>query len=210
MRRVARVILVLLAIFLACILFPLLINLTSDSSRENAPARQVFSGDQDLADPTVKPTLRPSATVPPRRALELAEAIKEGLVKIEAIGQVLESLELILDSLSDEDLIVEVKPGTLFKPASASTQTMVVRAAQQVSLDAGGHAETQLDVACANMHLDGLTSADVFNIELDISLFDLIDLLELAEFSQEDFRLQQFSIWTITDNPSRNRYVGLG
>jgi hypothetical protein len=32
----------------------------------------------------------------------------------------------------------------------------------------------------------------------------------LPDFSKQSFRVQQFAIWTITDNPTRKGYVGLG
>ena len=31
----------------------------------------------------------------------------------------------------------------------------------------------------------------------------------MFSFGDETFRFQQFAIWTITDNPSRDEYVGL-
>ena len=98
----------------------------------------------------------------------------------------------------------------MFEPASASTQTMVVRTGELIPLKAGSSVTEELDVACAQMHLDGPGSSDSFSLKVDVSLSDLIDLLELADFSQEDFRVQQFAIWTITDNPGRIAYVGLG
>jgi hypothetical protein len=39
---------------------------------------------------------------------------------------------------------------------------------------------------------------------------DLLKLLGLSDFQDETFRVQQFAIWTITDNPARDGYVGLG
>jgi hypothetical protein len=39
---------------------------------------------------------------------------------------------------------------------------------------------------------------------------DLSKLLGVSEFRSASFRIQQFAIWTITDNPSRGGYVGLG
>jgi hypothetical protein len=38
---------------------------------------------------------------------------------------------------------------------------------------------------------------------------DLIRLLTEPSFSGQEFRVQQFAIWTITDNPGRYGYVGL-
>ena len=38
---------------------------------------------------------------------------------------------------------------------------------------------------------------------------DLIKLLNLTEFHEETFRVRQFAIWTITDNPERDGYIGI-
>jgi hypothetical protein len=32
----------------------------------------------------------------------------------------------------------------------------------------------------------------------------------LPEFYTETYRVQQFAIWTITDNPARGEYIGIG
>ena len=160
------------------------------------------------ADPTR--TLRPTATEIPIRTVELRQALKDGIATLEAIGDGLEALDMILDSLSDEDLRIEVQPGTLFHPGNAGTQSMVVRRGMLIDLPAGGHVEQELEVGCASMEKGTPSSDDSFSIDLDISLTDLVDLLELVEFLEEDFRVQQFAIWTITDNPSPTRYVGLG
>jgi hypothetical protein len=158
----------------------------------------------------LKPTVRPTQTEVPIRVVELKQAIKDGIAVFEAIGDGLEALDLILDSLSDEDVRIEVEPGTIFRPGNASTQSMVVRRRGWIDLPANGHAERELDVACANMHKGTPGSDDSFSIDFELSPGDLVDLLDLIEFHEENFRVQQFAIWTITDNPAPNRYVGLG
>jgi len=178
------------------------------------PAEKAQEVEQAAEPPTQAPaptrTPRPTATEIPIRTVELRQALKDGIATLEAIGDGLETMDMILDSLSDEDLRIEVQPGTIFNPANAGTQSMVVRRGALIDLPAGGHAERKLEVGCASMEKGTPSSDDSFSIDLDISLSDLVDLLELVEFLEEDFRVQQFAIWTITDNPSATRYVGLG
>ena len=50
---------------------------------------------------------------------------------------------------------------------------------------------------------------DTFSVLPDLAPQDLVALLELAEFAFEPVRVQQFSVWTITDNPARDGYVGI-
>jgi len=38
---------------------------------------------------------------------------------------------------------------------------------------------------------------------------DLVKLLYLPDFHEETSRVQQFAIWTITDNPERDGYMGI-
>jgi len=65
-------------------------------------------------------------------------------------------------------------------------------------------------VACANMRLGEPDEEDSFTVSLEGTPEDLVKLLNLIEFQIETFRIKQFAIWTITDNPTRNGYVGLG
>jgi hypothetical protein len=86
---------------------------------------------------------------------------------------------------------------------------MVVLEAQTVSLAANATAEITLDVACAEMHQDQPTGYDTFRVLDDRPQADLVRLLELPEFRDQTGRVQQFAVWTITNNPKRNGYVGL-
>jgi hypothetical protein len=60
------------------------------------------------------------------------------------------------------------------------------------------------------MELDAPDENDTFTISIVPAPEDLIKLLNLPDFHNETFRVQQFAIWTITDNPPRDGYVGLG
>ncbi len=67
-----------------------------------------------------------------------------------------------------------------------------------------------IQVACANMERGVPEESDGFTIRGAPVPEDLIKLLSLPGFLDETFRVQQFAIWTITDNPGRGEYVGLG
>jgi hypothetical protein len=60
------------------------------------------------------------------------------------------------------------------------------------------------------MELGVPEESDEFSISTAAVPQDLNKLLSLPGFLNEDFRVQQFGIWTITDNPPRGGYVGLG
>ncbi|MGZ8514041.1 MAG: hypothetical protein ACXWXA_03275 [Candidatus Limnocylindrales bacterium] len=87
---------------------------------------------------------------------------------------------------------------------------MVVIERQTVVLAAMEHKTITLDVACAAMHLDQPGSGDQFGFDASPTSPALLQLLQLADFADQTFRVRQFAIWTITDNPARDGYVALG
>lgn len=159
---------------------------------------------EPFADETAEPT--PS---PPPPAFELAAAVEDGKIKVTLRGESLQGLELTLESQIDTDIRVVVNPATMFVPRASGTQTMVVIQKEVVTLEAETTAEVELEVACAEMHDDTPTSKDGFRIASDRAPRDLVKLLRLPGFGDEEFRVKQFAIWTITDNPTRLGYVGL-
>jgi hypothetical protein len=60
------------------------------------------------------------------------------------------------------------------------------------------------------MELGVPEESDTFSVSTAPTSEDLVKLLSLPNFLEETFRVQQFAIWTITDNPTRAGYVGLG
>ena len=67
-----------------------------------------------------------------------------------------------------------------------------------------------LNTACASMELDAPSESDNLILSSEAAPDDLILLLDLPDFHEEEFRIRQFAIWTITDNPKRDEYVGIG
>jgi len=60
------------------------------------------------------------------------------------------------------------------------------------------------------MELDMPGESDTFLIRSVPATEDLAKLLNLPDFADETFRVQQFAVWTITDNPTRDGYIGIG
>jgi hypothetical protein len=141
--------------------------------------------------------------------VELRQALSEGLVSVAGTGDGLQSLDLELTSEVDFDLDVSIEVGTRLEPRARGTQLMVVLEAQTVSLAAEATVEVTLDVACAEMHQDQPTGDDTFRVLEDPPQADLVRLLEIPDFREQSGRVQQFAVWTITNNPRRNDYVGL-
>ncbi len=67
-----------------------------------------------------------------------------------------------------------------------------------------------IDAACANMELDAPEESNILALSTEVPPEDLVKLLYLPDFHEETSRVRQFAIWTITDNPERDGYMGIG
>lgn len=143
--------------------------------------------------------------------LGLVEAEEQGLVQAQITGRNLDWIDLVLESLAPDPLEITIEIGTLFQAQSSGTQDMVVIAEKSVFLEAIGSVEGVVaQVACANMRLRIPDEEDSFTISRDPVPEDLLKLLGLPEFQEAGGFLRQFAVWTITDNPPRDGYRGLG
>ncbi|MEW6718348.1 MAG: hypothetical protein AB1345_12725 [Chloroflexota bacterium] len=202
---------VVILLCLACYSLSLL-QAASPAGQATGTARAVLHMTMEVLDATMEAERAPTPTFPATpTTIELSEAETRGLIKVEITGDGLEWIRIILESLSDLPLEVTILKGTLFEAQSASTQDMVARGTQKALLWPRGDRQTlTVQVACANMERGVPSGMDQFTISRTPVSEDLIKLLNLDEFHEETFRVQQFAIWTITDNPTRNGYVGLG
>ena len=149
-------------------------------------------------------------SVVPPPPLELRSAVAAGKVVVSGRGINLQRLEITLASQVAQPLELVIEPATVFRPGAAATQPMTTLAAQVVTLAPMESKTLTLDVACASMHLDQPSSSDQFGLDTTPSSTALLALLKVPDFAGQTFRVRQFAIWTITDNPTRTGYVGLG
>jgi hypothetical protein len=166
-----------------------------------------------IAYPTDEWTFAPEPTVEPtaeRVRVTLAEALEDRLVKLTATGRNLEQLAIDLESLVEDALQVVIEPGTVFSPGAKSTQPMVVIDTVTIDLDPGDVISDLIDVACDSMRLDTPDSKDTFRLDAARSTTNLRKLVTAPSFVAATFRLKQFAIWTLTDNPTKTGFVGLG
>ncbi len=157
-------------------------------------------------EPTAPPTPEPT----PARAVELRRAVAAGEVAVSGSGRGLERLDIEVTSKTREPLRVVVNPGTVFDAGRSATQAMVVTAKEVIPLEPGATEEVTLEVACSEMAKDQPGSDDTFRLVKRSLPKDLMRLLALEEFPNVEFRVQQFAVWTILDDPPRNGFVRLG
>ena len=76
--------------------------------------------------------------------------------------------------------------------------------------DPAASATERLDVACGRMNDDQPGASDSFTVRPKAATGDPKRLLAGAAFGTAAFRLKQFALWTITSNPAKGGYVGIG
>lgn len=181
--------------------------------RTSRPSGQI-AAQTARPEPTLPPvSAAPEPSVAPeptRLEVDLRDALAGEMVEMTVTGRNLEELDIELESLVDLPLDLVIDAGLVFRPASSGVQPMVVIVDTFISVDPGDTASYTLAVACASMYLDGPDSGDTFRLAAKPGAADLRRLFRVDAFHAADFRVQQFAVWTITDNPSRDGYVGLG
>lgn len=138
----------------------------------------------------------------------LLEAITNGWVIASISGNGLSKIDISLKPQVDFNLELSIEPGTVFESQSGGVQNMVLRQGTVVVLKPNMEISLELEVSCANMELEEPSGTDTFIVSGGTS-DDLLKLFHLSEFRFESGRVQQFAIWTITDNPARNNYTGI-
>jgi hypothetical protein len=142
-------------------------------------------------------------------AITLDDAISQGLVQMTSFGGGLQSVGLSIESLSNSLLNITVTAGTKFQSQSAGVQSMVVLYNDSRLLKPNDNETINVGVACMNMNLAMPESTDSFTISHNIPE-DLTKLLHVSSLRAAGFRVVQFAIWTITNNPSRSEFTSIG
>jgi hypothetical protein len=140
---------------------------------------------------------------------DLNEAVEKGWLSATISGIGLSQIEVRLQSLVDTDLELSIPPGTIFESRSPDVQNMVLRRGTLVVLKPRAEISLDLEVSCANMDLEEPTSSNQFSISREGASADLLRLLSWQDYPFESLRVQQFAVWTITDNPERAGYARL-
>ena len=202
---------VLLAGVVVSLLIPTFLMQTRPAPQ---PSAQAIAGSDAQpaarADAQAKASAEAQATAR-RASISLTDAVAQGMVKFSAAGRGLDSVKLTLTSRSPASVAVTIPAGMIFATTSNGVQNMVVREEQTVVLDGPGAEESvTVPAACINMTLDVPLQGDDFTLNHAPAGGDLARLVNLPTFRERTFRVQQFAIWTITDNPAPGEYVGIG
>jgi uncharacterized repeat protein (TIGR02543 family) len=144
--------------------------------------------------------------------IDLLEGINQGLINVNASGSgSLNRISISIKSNSDKPLKIILTPGILFKSSSSSVQSMISLARREISIEPqSSRLLDDIASACVDMLADVPRQYYQLSVQPPPDNQDLMSLLNLADLRNESYRIKQFAIWTITDNPGRNQYVGIG
>jgi hypothetical protein len=181
---------------------------TTGQNKPSGTAAAPVGATPFVAEPTETPN-EPTPE-PSRRVVDLVKALDEGLVTMTAYGLSIRQLSLGLTSATSGPITIVMKSGVVFKPARTAAQSVVAIRWQEIDLDPGERWHDWIDVACAQMKKDDPNSSDEFSISTRPLASDLKRLLEADAFYDASFRVEQFAIWTLTDNPARGRFSAIG
>jgi hypothetical protein len=140
----------------------------------------------------------------------LRDAINNGWVTATITGtDSYLTIDISLESQVDFDLELSVEPGTLFESQSEDVQNMVARSGTVVVLKPNAEVFFEIEATCVNMELETPSESDTFLVSQGAISGDLMTLLDLPEFRFESMRVQQYAVWTSTENPGRCGYYEL-
>lgn len=155
-----------------------------------------------------------------QRRVDLIAALEEGLVTASPTGRGLDFVTLKLKSQVDYTIEVTITAGvTSFWCDDENTQDMIVTGDEQVCISAHADEEVYVSSACLEMEKHTPGESTTFRV-VETRLLPQFDrsgtgydhlsrVMALDQFQDAEMRVRQFTIWTITDNPSRERYPGI-
>ena len=151
----------------------------------------------------------PPPTPAPGRTVTLREAVEKGELRVTPRGNDLNAVVLELELVGTEPLEVTIPAGLYLRSDSETYQNMIVTKAQTITVRAGSPAQARLAAACVNMHRSIPRKSQGFTLGWTHPTManKMARLLALPEFQQAGSSLQQYAIWTLTDNPSSTGYV---
>jgi hypothetical protein len=141
---------------------------------------------------------------------EIIHAQENGILDVSVYGEGLDSVVVVLKSKLPEPIEIGVMPGTLFRADTPNIQNMVATEESALRLEPFQEKPVRLQAACINMLRRVPKASDRLAPEKTPIPEDLLRLVTSPGFNNLPFRIQQFAIWTITDNPQPHGYVPIG
>ena len=153
------------------------------------------------------PTNLPPAPTPVKASL--AQALAQDWVKASIFGNDLSRIKVEIEPKLGYEFTLTIEAGTVFDSRSAGVQDMVVRQTCSTVIHPEFKQTLEIEAACAEMHKEMPGEGDRYDLSASPAGPTLQKLLSVEAFHAQTFRVQQFAIWTLTDNPARDEYLGV-
>jgi len=138
---------------------------------------------------------------------DIVELLAQKKIDVKNQGSGIDSLELQVRQIGNQNLVVWIPVGTFFVSNNGSTQNMVTTEEHSVTLRNAQWTRITVPAACASISKDIPGSGDSFEILRSPHQAELARLIPVLHKARVPFPVRQAAIWIITDNAS---YSGLG
>jgi WD40 repeat protein len=128
-------------------------------------------------------------------------------IEVKTQGSSIQDVRLSIRRRVEEDLIVIIPPGTYFVSANISSQDMVSRRPERISLSDDNWYDVSILAACANISRDVPGVSESFEIYANSNNFELDQLMVVLPEAELPYEIEQAATWIVTDDAN---YADLG
>ena len=145
-------------------------------------------------------------------SVDLPSAIDQELVACRVVSQgELDHVVLLVKNMQEEPIQVIILPGTVFVPSDEAVQQMGAVDQVTIYLAPGEEKEVVVPTACFQMTLDQPGEDIEFVYVRQLPHDEIRRLCSSPTFQTASFRVKQFAIWTLIENPNAvDDYAELG
>jgi len=149
-----------------------------------------------------------------QKEVDFVEAVERGLIEFQ-IREIhgIVSLDLLIVNRSTADhLRIVILPGVVFYSVDDTVQDLIVVGRVVVLVCPGEHRTVTVPIACADMRDAQPTNETRFKTYVGrIDLSALESLIQAESYQEATFRVKQFALWLLLDQPKNRRdFEGLG
>ena len=124
-----------------------------------------------------------------------------------AVGESITRSRLIVENRTDSKLIIKIPYGVYFEANNSNVQNMLIREESEFTIEPQKTRSMYVNTLCMNIFRDIPDSTNQFIIAEVEKNSPLIRLLRTLEEQNSSFEIAQAAVWTITDNPGKDKIL---
>jgi hypothetical protein len=139
------------------------------------------------------------------------QAQQKHLASLSVNGAGLQRVVVTVRSRTWRPLSLRFPKGTIVRSASSAVQDMVLTDDNELFVTPYATKSSEVDAACMNMTRKEPKKADRLTIDPEaIVPLPIAKLITSPLFKSSSYRIRQFAIWIITDDPLKSGFTGIG